>query len=388
MGKKKSGKGPQGGAGPADDEDELAEGVEGVELEDGKTKSPAPAPFSFTPAPKGQSPASAGNFSFAAQPAAAPAGGGAFSFNFNAPAATADGEEDGDVDDQDDEEIDKEKLVEEFIKSLPEPVQACVAALNELDDEVSTLEAAYRKEMRELERKYEGLEAPIFEKRKAILSGEQKPDKADGTGVPDFWLGAMQNCSMIAANITEKDEAILKSLTNITSQTLPEETGIGFKLTFHFKENEFFTNKELTKTYFMADASDDPVLENAEGTEIDWAPGKNVTVKILKKNQRNKKGKGTRTVTKTEPCESFFNFFSPPKIPNPEEEPMEEEELEQRQMELESDYEMGIAFQERLVPHAIKWFTGEADDDEDDEDYEDYDEEDMEGMDSVSSEGE
>lgn len=128
----------------------------------------------------------------------------------------------------------------------------------------------------------------------------------------------------------------------------------------------------------MADSGEDPVLEKAEGTEIEWHQGKNVTVKIKKKKQRNKNGKGTRVVTKTEPCESFFNFFSPPKIPGPDEEGMEEEEMEQRQMELESDYEMGIAFQERIVPHAVKWFTGEADDDEmdddDDDDYEGFDE--------------
>ncbi|KAJ1495867.1 nucleosome assembly protein-domain-containing protein [Baffinella frigidus] len=69
---------------------------------------------------------------------------------------------------------------------------------------------------------------------------------------------------------------ILKSLTNITSETLPEEVGVGFKLEFTFKTNEFFTNTTLTKTYLMADG-DEPVLEKSEGTEIVWAEGKNVT---------------------------------------------------------------------------------------------------------------
>jgi len=227
---------------------------------------------------------------------------------------------------------------------------------------------------------YEALEAPIFKKRSDIVSGATKPEGLSDTqgivGIPEFWLGVMRNCAVIAGNITEKDEVILHSLTNITAETLPEGENIGFKLEFTFAENEFFTNKVLTKTYMMADTSDDPVLEKADGTVIDWAAGKNVTVKIKKKKQRNKKGSGTRTVVKEEPCESFFNFFSPPSIPNPEEEALDEEEMEQRQMELESDYEMGIAFQERLVPHAIKWFTGEA---EDDDEYED-DEEDFDGL--------
>ena len=62
-------------------------------------------------------------------------------------------------------------------------------------------------------------------------------------------------------------------------------------------------------------------------------------------------------------------------------EALDEEEMEQRQMELEGDYEMGIAFQERLVPHAIKWFTGEADDedeyDEDEDDMEDFEDDEV-----------
>ena len=232
---------------------------------------------------------------------------------------------------------------------------------------------------------YEALEAPFFAKRAAIVSGETKPEGLTDTqnikGIPEFWLGAMRNCSVIASNITEKDEVILHSLTNITCETLPEEVNIGFKLEFFFAENEFFSNKVLTKTYIMADTSDDPVLEKATGTTIEWSPGKNVTVKIKKKKQRNKKGSGTRTVVKEEPCESFFNFFSPPSIPNPEEEQLDEDEMEQRQMELESDYEMGIAFHERLVPHAIKWFTGEAEDDDDyddeDEDYEGFEDDEV-----------
>ena len=59
---------------------------------------------------------------------------------------------DGEEGDDDDDE-DEEDPVEEFIKSLPEPVQKCVSALDELDVEVCELEAKFRKEMRELERK-------------------------------------------------------------------------------------------------------------------------------------------------------------------------------------------------------------------------------------------
>eukprot|EP00976_Prorocentrum_cordatum_P023144 472104-Prorocentrum_minimum.AAC.2 len=58
---------------------------------------------------------------------------------------------------------------------------------------------------------------------------------------------------------------------------------------------------------------DDPILEKAEGTEIKWKAGKNVTVKVMKKKPK-KGGKNAKPITKTEPCESFFNFFSPPQV--------------------------------------------------------------------------
>jgi hypothetical protein len=46
-----------------------------------------------------------------------------------------------------------EDPVEEFIKSLPEPVQKCVSALDTLDEEICGLETQFRKDLRDLERK-------------------------------------------------------------------------------------------------------------------------------------------------------------------------------------------------------------------------------------------
>ncbi len=52
-------------------------------------------------------------------------------------------------------------------------------------------------------------------------------------------------------------------------------------------------------------------------TEIEWIPGKNLTTKVLKKKPK-KGAKNAKPVTKTERCESFFNFFSPPQVPDDE----------------------------------------------------------------------
>jgi len=45
-------------------------------------------------------------------------------------------------------------------------------------------------------------------------------------------------------------------------------------------------------------------------TEIDWYHGKCLTQKVHKKKHR-KGSNMTKPITKTENCESFFNFFSP-----------------------------------------------------------------------------
>ena len=72
------------------------------------------------------------------------------------------------------------------------------------------------------------------------------------------------------------------------------------------------------------------------------------------------------------PTESFFNFFSPPKAPNDEDDDAASD-IEER---LELDYQLGEDIKEKLIPRAIDWFTGEAlafeeldeDDDEDEDD--------------------
>lgn len=45
--------------------------------------------------------------------------------------------------------------------------------------------------------------------------------------------------------ITEKDEAVLEHLVDITCDELEGDGEAGFRLTFHFRENPFFTNTTL-----------------------------------------------------------------------------------------------------------------------------------------------
>lgn len=88
--------------------------------------------------------------------------------------------------------------------------------------------------------------------------------------------------------------------------------------------------------------------------------------------------KQTRTVKKTVPTASFFNFFDPPKTPSDDDDDEVGSDVEER---LELDYQLGEDIKEKLIPRAIDWFTGEAlqfeeiDDDLDEGDFEDEDDE-------------
>jgi nucleosome assembly protein 1-like 1 len=88
--------------------------------------------------------------------------------------------------------------------------------------------------------------------------------------------------------ITDRDEVALKDLTDVRMEYLDKP---GFKLIFEFAENEFFTNKIITKTYFYQNESGyggDFIYDHAEGDKIDWKPSKDLTVRIESKKQRNK----------------------------------------------------------------------------------------------------
>ncbi|TEY80562.1 hypothetical protein BOTCAL_0037g00170 [Botryotinia calthae] len=290
-----------------------------------------------------------------------------------------------------------------YVESLPTPVRRRVAGLKGVQKEHSKLEAEFQEEVLELEKKYFAKFTPLYQKRAKIVNGEVEPteeeiksgeeddeehdaeqaEKVDESaekisGIPEFWLSAMKNQVSLAEMITDRDEAALKDLTDIQMEYLDKP---GFRLIFQFADNEFFTNKTITKTYFYQNESGyggDFIYDHAEGDKINWKEGKDLTVRVESKKQRNKNTKQTRVVKKTVPTESFFNFFSPPKAPTDDDDDDLASDIEER---LELDYQLGEDIKEKLIPRAIDWFTGEAlqfeelDDDLEEGDFEDEDDE-------------
>jgi nucleosome assembly protein 1-like 1 len=210
-----------------------------------------------------------------------------------------------------------------YIESLPVSVRRRVAGLKGIQKEHSKLEAEFQEEVLALEKKYFAKFTPLYETRAKIVNGATEPtneqveigekkdeddedeeptpeeevnkdEGADIKGIPEFWLSAMKNQISLAEMITDRDEAALKHLTDIRMEYLDRP---GFRLIFEFEENEFFENKTLTKTYFYQEENGyggDFIYDHAEGDEIKWKAGKDLTVRIESKKQRNKSKLGTR----------------------------------------------------------------------------------------------
>ncbi|EEE62919.1 hypothetical protein OsJ_17724 [Oryza sativa Japonica Group] len=63
----------------------------------------------------------------------------------------------------------------------------------------------------------------------------------------------------------------------------------------------------------------------------------------------------TKPITKTEECESFFNFFSPPQVPDDD----------AKNDEYTLAHVARSTLRDKIIPHAVSWFTREAVQDED-----------------------
>jgi nucleosome assembly protein 1-like 1 len=160
--------------------------------------------------------------------------------------------------------------------------------------------------------------------------------------------------------LPEKDFECLGYLEDI--RCFNYENGEGFRLEFHFAPNDYFENSVLTKSYDVPNLllGDEPILKNVEGCEIIWKPSKSLTYIDTTKQQRGK-GKNSgqiRTVTKKERCDSFFHFFTPPKMPSLDS--MDEAEAVRLEAAFDEDYDVAQAFRSHIIPNAAMWFSGDA----------------------------
>ena len=203
-----------------------------------------------------------------------------------------------------------------YIESLPPAVRKRVSGLKGIQKEHAKLETQFQEEVLELEKKYFKKFTPLYDTRAKIINGASEPtddqvkageETEDGEepetetpatetpaadenvkGIPEFWLSAMKNQVSLAELITDRDEGALKHVTDVRMEYLDRP---GFRLIFEFAENEFFTNKTISKTYFYQEDTGyggDYIYDHAEGEKIEWKDGQDLTVRVESKKQRNK----------------------------------------------------------------------------------------------------
>lgn len=305
---------------------------------------------------------------------------------------------------------------------MPKPIRRRIKALKKLQFQTIQLEAKFFSDVHKLEGKYTKAFSQLYEKRENIVKGAVEPNEDDcnfnegydtpddeepvikelrskltitkliedgASGIPEFWLTVLKNIDILNDMIQSQDEPILKHMIDISS-TLREGDCMGFVLYFHFSPNPYFTNTLLTKEYMMKCAPDPdspwsfegPEIVGTKGCAINWNKDMNVTVKTVQKKQKHKTGGAVRTIEKTVMNTSFFNFFSPPTIQEDQEGTEEIEEI------LENDYEIGSFIREKIIPHAVLYYTGEAVDIETEEEMEEYEEdEDSDELEEGGSQG-
>ena len=348
------------------------------------------------------------------EPAAA-----AHQFNFNLPAAAPPlalaAVDPNNNNNMDFGNLNPSEINAQFLSLLPSCIHPRLDKLKSLSEDRLQLLEQYLIERAALEQKYNGLMKPLYEERRSVILGECDEQisatSADATtaaassssnnhdndtnnnvkGIPQFWACAMGHIDLLAELITEQDVDCLDHLTDITCNDFAD--GSGFEIHFHFNTdtNDFFTNPVLTKRYEVPNllTEDEPMLQSVTGTEIDWKhPNKCLTHKTITKKQRKKGGPNAgqvRTIQKTERAESFFHFFTPPKMPELGD-VVDEEEADAMEEHFDHDYEMACVIRGSLIPNAVHWFTGEAMEEDDmygDEEgmmmFEEGDEEDEDG---------
>ncbi|KGG50307.1 putative nucleosome assembly protein I [Mitosporidium daphniae] len=286
------------------------------------------------------------------------------------------------------------------MKEVPSNLRPQVKSLLTVQDKHNVLQAEFNKKVLELEVEYEAKFAPLYEERATIVKGS-----ACEEGVSSFWLTALKNNYMVSEMITDTDEPALSFLNDIQYTRL--EDNHSFKLEFFFNKNTFFTNAILTKTFYFTKCCDDDEKDSCcdsacdadsssnheelyrfdrmEGTTIDWLPGSNLTVKMVKRTQRHKTKNITRVVEREERVNSFFLFFDAPcKISSKggdKDEATSDDEDDDGEVsdEVAIHLEIGDVIRSKIIPDAVNWYLGIADDEtapfDDEEDMSDYNEE-------------
>ncbi|XP_006623622.1 protein SET isoform X1 [Apis laboriosa] len=166
------------------------------------------------------------------------------------------------------------------IQKTLEEIDGCQNQIDGLNEKASD-------EILEVEKKYNKLRKPYFQKRNDIIKR-----------IPNFWVTAFVNNKEIAEILEEDEEDALRFLNKLEVEEF-EDIKSGYRINFHFDENPYFENDVLTKEFHLG-SSGDPA---SQSTPIRWKEGADLTKRAKTKAPL----KGRKRPLKHR---SFFDWFT------------------------------------------------------------------------------
>jgi len=194
-----------------------------------------------------------------------------------------------------------------------------IQLLESIQEQIEELNDKATEEILEVERKYNRLRKPIYERRNQAIRK-----------IPDFWLKVFTTQDMLAALLSDNDLAVFKYLKELNVED-HDDVKSGFKISLTFDPNPFFKNSVLSKEFVYDKDGNLTVIP----TKIEWKEGKDVTKKQQSKDSKSKR-------SREEESESFFTWF------NPE----------------DQDLELAEIIKEDLWPNPAKYYLGLVEDDD------------------------
>jgi len=225
-----------------------------------------------------------------------------------------------------------------------------IQLLESIQEQIEELNDKATEEILEVERKYNRLRKPIYEKRAEAIRK-----------IPDFWFKVFTSQDMLSALLVGDDLNAFKYMKELTVED-HDDVKSGFKILLKFDPNPYFKNEVLSKEFRYDKEGNLTVIP----TKIEWKEGKDLTKKVQSKDLKGKR-------SRDEESESFFTWFNPD----------------------DQDLELAEIIKEELWPNPAKYYLGlvedeaEVDGDEGEDDGDDGDDgEDGEGEEGEEGEGE
>lgn len=135
--------------------------------------------------------------------------------------------------------------------------QKTLEEIDSIQNELDSINEKASEEILQIERKYNRVRKPHFEKRNQLIGN-----------IPNFWVTAMMNHPDISNLFTsQEEEDCLHHLTKIEVEEFDDILS-GYYIKFYFDENPYFDNAVLTKEYHLG--NDTPT---SKSTQIIWKEG-------------------------------------------------------------------------------------------------------------------